>query len=85
MKTQVNVLSDPTPSTGDLINQWFMVRIMGLLLEKIVTYFGNHYFDLCFLLHVPLLLLWYLPPGPPDNHLMNHLQASGRRLTAQGT
>ena len=46
---------------------------------------GNHYFDLCFPLHVPLLLLWYLPPGPPDNHLMNHLQASGRRLTAQGT
>ena len=27
-----------------------------------VTYFGNHYLNLCFLLHVPMLLPWYLLP-----------------------
>lgn len=34
---------------------------MELLVEKIVTYFGNHYLNLYFPLQVPVLLLWYLP------------------------
>ena len=31
---------------------------MGLIVKRIVTYFENHYLNLCFLLHEPLLLLW---------------------------
>lgn len=34
-----------------------VIQITGLLVEKTVTYFGNHYLNLCFLLHVSLLLL----------------------------
>ena len=54
-----------------------MGRIVGVLVEKITTYFGNHYFHLCFVLHVLLLLLCYLHPEKPDNHLMKHFQANG--------
>lgn len=54
-----------------------MGRIMGVLVEKIITHFVNHYFDLCFVLHVRLLLLCYVPPEKPDNCLMNHFQANG--------
>lgn len=49
---------------------------MGLLVGKMVTYFGNHYLDLCFLLHMPILLLCFLPPVQPDIHQMSHLNAS---------
>ena len=49
-----------------------VVQIRGLLVKKIVTYFGNIF--ICFLSHVPLLLLWYLPPRQPDRHQMSHLQ-----------
>lgn len=31
-------------------------------MEKIVTDFGNRYLNLCFLLHVPIVLLRPLPP-----------------------
>ena len=31
--------------------------LMRLLIGKHVTYFGNHYINLCFLLHLPILLL----------------------------
>ena len=71
IKTEVNVLTDLTLSPGDLINQWFRSRV-----EKIITYFGNYYLDLCFLLYVPLLLLWHLPPVQPDRHQMSCLQAT---------
>lgn len=33
-----------------------VVWIMGLLVGRVVTYFGSHYVDLCFLLPVPVLL-----------------------------
>lgn len=54
-----------------------MGRLMGVLVEKIVAHFVNHYLDLCFVLHVRLLLLCYLPPEKPDNRLMSHFQANG--------
>ena len=38
---------------------------MRLLIGKHVTYFGNHYLNLCFLLHLPVLLL---PPVQPESH-----------------
>lgn len=53
-KTQVNTLSDPTPSLGDLINQWF--RSWDSWQKKMIC-FGNHSLTLYFLLHVPILLL----------------------------
>lgn len=56
----MNALSDLTPSLGDLVNQWF--GLWSSWWKKIVTYIGNHDLNLCFLLHVPILLLWYLPP-----------------------
>ena len=52
-----------------------MAYTVELLVEKDVTYFGNHYLNPCLLLHVPLLLPWYLPPMEPDSHPINHLQA----------
>lgn len=33
-------------------------RVMGLWVEKVVTNLENRYLHLCFLLHVPLLLLY---------------------------
>lgn len=41
-----------------------VVGIMELLVGR--NYFENHYLSLCFLLHVPPLLLWYLPPVQTD-------------------
>lgn len=41
-----------------------MVASPGFLVEK--HCFGNHYLNLCFLLLVPTLLLWYLPPIQTD-------------------
>lgn len=45
-------------------------------MEEMVTYFGNHYLYLCFLLHVPILLLWHLPPVQLDSCQMSLLHAS---------
>ena len=39
---------------------------MGLLVGKIAAPNGNPYLNLCFLLHVRVLLLWRLPPPQPD-------------------
>ena len=47
-RTQVNALSDPTLISRGLSKS--VVWILRLLVEKIITYFGNHYFNLCFLL-----------------------------------
>lgn len=44
--------------------------------EKFVAYFGNHYLNLYFLLHVPLSLLWHKPPVPPESLPARHLPAS---------
>lgn len=52
-----------------------MVHIKGLLVEKDVTYFGNHYLNLCFLVHGPVLLLRHLPPVAPDSRQISHLDA----------
>lgn len=41
---------------------------MGLLGRKSCHLFDNHYLYLCFVLHAPLSLLWYLPPVQTDNH-----------------
>lgn len=51
-----------------------MVQITGLLAEKVVTDFENYCLNLS--LHVPVLLLWHLPPMWPDSHQMSHLHAS---------
>lgn len=45
-------------------------------MEEMVTYFGNLYLYLCFLLHVPILLLQYLPPVQLDSCQMSPLHAS---------
>lgn len=64
--------SDPQPRGLDKS----VVQIMGLLVEKTVAYFGNYYLNLCFLLNVPLRLLWYLPPTQPECHQTVPLHAS---------
>lgn len=51
--------------------------VLELLMTKTVTYFENHYFNLCLLMHMPILLLWYLPPRQPDGRQMSCLYASG--------
>lgn len=56
----MNTLRDQTPSRGV-----FSDADHGTLGGKSVTYFGNHYLDLCFLLLGPLLLLRHLPPVQP--------------------
>ena len=50
-------------------------HIMGLLVKKIVTYL-EPYLNPCFLLHVAILSLWYLPPVQPDSCQVNHLRAN---------
>lgn len=52
-----------------------MVWIVGLLAENAFPYFGSHYLSRCYLLHVPVLLLWYLPPTQPDSCWTSHLRA----------
>lgn len=52
-----------------------MVHIKGLLVEKDVTYFGDHYLNLCFLLHGPILFLRHLPPMAPESRQISHLDA----------
>lgn len=64
MRTQVYTLSDPVPSPGDPLNEWF--RSWGTWWH-IVTYFRNHYDNLCFFLHLPVLLLEYPLPVQPDH------------------
>lgn len=70
MKTQ---MSEPSLSLGDLVT---VVQIMGFWMEKIVIYFRSHYLNLCFLLLIPVSLLWYLPPMQPYSCQMSHLHAS---------
>lgn len=60
----MNTLSDSTPSLRNLINQWY--GLCGFC-GKIVTDFGNHSLNLCFLLHAPTLLLWFLPLVQPNS------------------
>lgn len=71
-RTQVKALSDLTHRLGDLVNQWLG---SWFLVEKIVTYFGKD-LNLCFLLHVPILLLWSLPPRQPGSCQASNLHAS---------
>lgn len=52
-----------------------MAQIMGFLMGKTVTYVESHYLGVCFLLYVPLQLLWLLPLVQPDNHPTSHLPA----------
>ena len=46
---------------------------MRLLVEKNVTYFGKRYLNLCFLLHVPMLLLCCLPPVQTESLQMGYI------------
>lgn len=71
MRTQVKVLSYLISSLAAL-NQWFRSRALGG--NNCCS--GYHYLDLCFLLQVPLLLLWYLPQIQPDSHPTSHFHAS---------
>ena len=56
-----------------------MVRITGLLVEKADSELEHRCLNLCFLLHVTVLLVWYLPPGSQiaakgvTSMLMKHL------------
>ena len=54
IRTQGNTLRDPVPRPAQELNK-SVVQIMELLVGKNVTYFGDHYLDLCFLLHLPLV------------------------------
>ena len=58
---------------------------MGILMEKIVTYFGNHYLNLCSLLHVSILLLWHLSPMQPYSCQRNSSRVVETLADAQGT
>ena len=49
---------------------------MRFWVENIVTYFGKHYLNLCFLLHVSVLLLYHLLPTQLDGHQISHLHAN---------
>ena len=69
MRIHVNTLSDLNSSLGELINHGALGR------KKFITYFGN-YLNLCFLLHVPVFLLWYLPLVQPESHQMSQLCAN---------
>lgn len=71
MRRQVKVLSYLTSSLAAL-NQWFRSWALG----GKNCYSGCHYLDLCFLLQVPLLLLWYLPHIQPDRLPTSHFHAS---------
>lgn len=50
----MSALSDPDPWRGKRSSK-SVVHIMGLLVEKVATDFGNHCLNLCFLLHEPVL------------------------------
>lgn len=75
MRTQVNSLSDPTHSLGDLAINCLDHGTLSRKTKqnKTITLFWNLYHDLHFLLYVPLLMLWYLPPAQPDSHQTSHL------------
>ena len=78
MRTHVKAMwSDhfPHPHPRGL-NTSVVQIIMGLLVNNTVTYFGKHYLLLRFLLHVPMWLLWNLPPMQPESRQVSHLPAS---------
>ena len=52
MKTQMNALYEL-----NLIPKGLSKSVVWILVKNIMTYFGNHYVHLCFLLYVPVLLL----------------------------
>lgn len=57
----MNALSDLIPQLNKSVGQ-----IMGLLMEKKIVL--GIIILMCFLLNVPISLLWYLPPMQPDSH-----------------
>lgn len=72
------VLSDLTPQPRGLNKS--VVLIMEFLVEKIFTYFRNHYLSLCFLSYPPTLLLWHLLPMQPGSHQTNHFSLLAKPL-----
>lgn len=66
-KTQADTLKDLAPRRDGEFNK-SVIRIIELLVGKNVTYFGDHYFDLCFLLQ--------LPPGQPDSCQRSQVHSS---------
>lgn len=50
--------------------------VMGLLVGRDVTEFGNPYLNLCFFLYVPLLFLWHLPLMQPDSCQTSYVHAN---------
>lgn len=84
LRTQMNALSDPTPSLGDLINQY--LGSWDSWWENIVTDFKYHCVNLCSLLQVPVWLLWPSPPVQPASQQTCRLCASeAPLLAARGT
>lgn len=63
MRTHVKALIDLTSNLGDLASQWF--RSWGFLWRNYL--FGNHYLNQYFLLNMPTLVWWNLPPVQPDD------------------
>lgn len=59
-----------------------MLRMLRLLVENVVTDFGNRYLNSCFLLHVPRWLLWHLLPMQPESHQASHLRGNGTACRA---
>lgn len=82
MRTQVNTVSDPILSLGDLINQWFRSR-PSWWKRPPRKYFRKRYLNLCFLLRVPIL--WSLLPVQPDSYQTIHVCASEPFACPQGT
>lgn len=78
--TLIKPHSDLTPSLGDVIHQW--LRSWGSLsVEKIVTYFGNHYHH-HYLFSMGLCgLLGDLPLVQPESLPTSHLRACKILLT----
>ena len=74
MRTQVNALSDLTPSLENLLNQWF--RSWCSWWEKLLLTSGIIILICVFSCVLPILLLWYLPPARPDSHQSGHLHAN---------
>ena len=61
---------DPQPRGYNKSVVWITGLLMGkyIYICMYVTCFGDQYVNLCFILHVPVPLPWYLPPVQPDSH-----------------